>query len=250
MVSAAQLGWGSGWPNCPTSYIVTAVVGDNGIRLPVRREIVTLVAGLVHELEVARQRDWVQYGCWGFACRAISGTSIPSNHSQGCAIDLDAPSNPHASAATHAAPHWLRKWYPEAGKYLCSTMPLDAAAIARRWGFYWGGLYPKPDPMHFECNLPPAQVARLIADLRELDGRPVTPPPAPPEEDDMTPAQDAILNAIAAEVRNIRKTGIFTEDRITSIAAEVSLIRQAGINTENRVVALAAQVAELAKRVP
>src|SRR5690606_22506237 len=120
---------------CPTSNIVTAVVGAQGIRLPVRREIVPLVAGLVLELEQARGHSFDQYGCWGFACRAIAGTKRASNHSQGCAIDLKAPENPHLAASTHAKPHPLRQRFQEPDRFLRSTMPLNAAEIARRWGF-------------------------------------------------------------------------------------------------------------------
>ena len=91
MTSAANLGWGAGWPSCPTRDIITVRCGAQGIRLPVRRQIAPLVAGLVLDLEQARQEEIDQYGCWGFACRAIAGTRRASNHSQGCAVDLKAP---------------------------------------------------------------------------------------------------------------------------------------------------------------
>ncbi len=176
MASAADLGWGKGWPNCVKDEVVTAVVSD--LRLPVRRQIVPLVAGLVLDLERSRGRPFRRDWSWGFACRAISGTKRSSNHSQACAIDLDAPENPYASAAVHAAPHALRKRV--AGRLLRTTMPDDVVAIAERWGFAWGGLYAnKPDPMHFEIALTPAQAAKRIAELRALDGRPHPAPPAP-----------------------------------------------------------------------
>jgi peptidoglycan hydrolase-like protein with peptidoglycan-binding domain len=128
--------------------MVTATV--RGVRLPVRKEIAPLVAGLVKELADARNKAFNPDWCWGYANRAISGTNTPSNHSWGLAVDLDAPENPYASAATHQAAHSLRKTYP-GGRVLRSTMPKEAEAIAKRWGFRWGGVYTtKPDPMHFE----------------------------------------------------------------------------------------------------
>ena len=183
MASASALGWGKGWPNCVSDEVVTAVVGEGRLRLPVRRQIVPLVAGLVADLEAARGRPFRADWSWGFACRAIAGTRSPSNHSQGCAIDLDAPENPHLSASAHASAHPLRKRI--GGRLLRTTMPDDVAAIAERWGFGWGGLYAKPDPMHFEIALTPAGAARRIADLRALDGRPVTTKPPALQEDDM-----------------------------------------------------------------
>lgn len=145
----AHSSWGSGWPNCDTSSIVT-VVTDGGIKLPVRKAIGPLVVGLVRDLEKARGKKFTVGWCWGFACRSISGSSTPSNHSWGLAVDLDAPQNPMMSAATHNAAHPLRKTF-KGGKVLRSTMPDNASEIAARWGFRWGGDYTTtPDPMHFE----------------------------------------------------------------------------------------------------
>lgn len=149
----AHPSFGSGWPNCETDHIITVIIHEgtaNEIRLPVRKKIAPLVVGLVRDLEKARE-SWFKKGwCWGFACRPISGTSSPSNHSWGLAIDLDAPQNPYMSAEAHRAPHPLRQKFAN-GKLLRSTMPKNASGIARKWGFRWGGDYTtKPDPMHFE----------------------------------------------------------------------------------------------------
>lgn len=200
MAPASQLGWGRGWPNCVTDEIVTARVGGRGLRLPVRRQIVPLVAGLVADLETARGDAFTPEWSWGFACRAIANTRTPSNHSQGVAVDLDAPENPYLSAATHRLAHPLRHAYP-GGRILRSTMPYEAEAIARRWGFRWGGTYStKPDPMHFEIAVTPAGAAALIADLRELDGRPVAAHPWPWKADDMYAPTDVMAIIPADEL--------------------------------------------------
>lgn len=179
---AERLGWGRGWPNCSTADIVTVVCGAQGVRLPMRRLMAPLVAGMVVELEASRAQAFNPAWCWGMACRPIAGTRRASNHSQGTSPDLDAPENPHLSAAAHAAPHPLRKRV--AGRLLRTTMPPNVVDVAARWGFAWGGLYgSKPDPMHFDPAVTPAQAERLAADLRALAGRPGPTPPAPPQED-------------------------------------------------------------------
>jgi hypothetical protein len=142
--SASARGWGSGWPHPDTSRIVTAVCGANGVRLPVRAEIAPLVRQLVAELE--RRHGPFHIGqCWGFANRAIRGSTVPSNHSWGLAIDLDAPSNPMTSdpGARHSI-----------GSY--------ASGVAARYGFRWGGDYAgRKDFMHFEFMGTPASALAL-----------------------------------------------------------------------------------------
>jgi hypothetical protein len=142
---ASSRGWGPGWPNARTDHVVTAVCGANRIKLPVRLEIAVLVQRLVAGLE--RQHGPFHPGqCWGFANRAIRGTSIPSNHSWGLAIDLDAPSNPMTS--NPKAAHTI-------GSY--------ASGVAAKYGFRWGGDYiGRKDYMHFEFMGTPASAAALV----------------------------------------------------------------------------------------
>jgi hypothetical protein len=146
----AHPSWGPGWPTDNSGKMVTVVTGGDGVRLPVRREIGPLVGGLVRDLERGRDKAFRADWSWGYANRAFAGTSTPSNHSWGLAVDLDAPENPYLSADAHRAAHPLRKTFP-GGLVLRSTMPDNVEAVARRWGFGWGGRYSrKPDPMHFE----------------------------------------------------------------------------------------------------
>jgi hypothetical protein len=164
MSSAQDRGWGPGWPNCNAANIVKVGCGGLGLKLPVRSEIAQLVPHLVHALEASRGKPFRPDWSWGYSCRAIAGTTTPSNHSWGLAIDLDAPENPHLSAAAHKSAHSLRKTFA-GGLVLRSTMPDDANAIAERFGFFWGGRYNKPDPMHFEFLGSPADAAQRIAKL-------------------------------------------------------------------------------------
>jgi hypothetical protein len=158
---ASSRGWGPGWPHPQVDRIVTAVCGANRLRLPVRTEIAPLVQRLVADLE--RQHGPFHSGqCWGFANRAIRGSSTPSNHSWGLAIDLDAPSNPMTTDPR--APHTI-------GSY--------ASGLAARYGFRWGGDYVgRKDYMHFEFMGTPASAAALAHGLGAAPngGRPALPP--------------------------------------------------------------------------
>jgi hypothetical protein len=169
----AHPSWGPGWPADNRPKIVTVVSGKGGLRLPVRREIAPLVAGLVRDLERARGKPFRSDWSWGYANRAIRGTNTPSNHSWGLAVDLDAPQNPYLSRDIHRAAHPLRKSFP-GGLVLRSTMPDKVVAIANEWGFGWGGRYPtRPDPMHFEFMGSVQDADRLVGD----SGMPKPPPP-------------------------------------------------------------------------
>jgi hypothetical protein len=163
-VSAQDRGWGQGWPNCQAASIIRVVCGGLGLRLPVRTEIATLIPPLVHDLEAARGQPFRPDWSWGYACRAIRQSTKPSNHSWGLAIDLDAPENPQMSKTKHGEAHPLRKTFP-GGLVMRSTMPDDVQAIAAKHGFNWGGLFAKPDPMHFEFLGTPADALRRASGL-------------------------------------------------------------------------------------
>lgn len=157
----AHSSWGQGWPNCNRANIVTIVRRD-GLRLPVHRELAPLVTILMDLTEVAGydiRPDWT----WGYACRAIAGTNIPSNHSWGTAVDINAPVNPRKRPLTTNIPRAVREMW-------------------KSQGFRWGGDFKTsvPDPMHFEFTGTVADCRRITANLqRFLGGRP-GPAPAPP----------------------------------------------------------------------
>jgi hypothetical protein len=162
MSDSQRRGWGPGWPNCQRDRLVTIVVGRNNLRLPVRREVAPIFAELVRRLERSRGSGFRPDWSWGFACRSISGTTKPSNHSWGLAIDLDAPTNPYNSAAWHKR-NGRTGW---GGLTIVSTMPADTRAICDSLSIGWGGLYrTKPDPMHFEFMGTPTDAARIASTL-------------------------------------------------------------------------------------
>jgi hypothetical protein len=173
-VSAEDRGWGPGWPTCLSKPppLVTVTCGVNRVRLSVRPEISKLVTRLVTHLELERGRGFDPAFSGGYNCRPIAGTSSPSNHSWGLAVDLDSDENPQMSAASHKA---RGTPYP-GGRTLVSSMPQNAAAIGARYGFGWGGLYVnKPDPMHFEFVGRPSDAVQLtktteVNDVGTLEG--------------------------------------------------------------------------------
>ena len=173
-MSAADRGWGAGWPSClkKAPPLVTVTCGANRVRLSVRPEIAKLVTRLVTHLELARGRGFDPAFSGGYNCRPIAGTSTPSNHSWGLAVDLDSDENPQMSAAAHK-----QRGVPfPGGRTLVSSMPQNAAAIGARYGFGWGGLYvSRPDPMHFEFMGRPSDAVQLtktteVNDVGTLEG--------------------------------------------------------------------------------
>ena len=179
----AHSSWGSGWPNCQSgkinkNFVVKTVQGN--VRFPggIRFEIEDLVRRLVQETAKRGYRfgnpDDPSYGCWGFNCRAISGTNKPSNHSWGLAVDINAPRNPYTSPLRTDMPGWM----PD---------------LWNSYGFRWGGDYTtaRKDAMHYEflgsVAEAKSQTAKAVANnLGESGAIPL--PPAPPEEDDEVPS--------------------------------------------------------------
>ncbi|MGA4509018.1 M15 family metallopeptidase [Propionibacteriaceae bacterium G1746] len=115
--------------NVPTKVAVST----NGARAVMRAELQPLVQELMRRTEAMgytlRAAD-----TGGYNCRFIAGTTRPSNHAYGRAIDINWQSNPQSYTFQ-------------------SNIP---PAVVKMWinhGFYWGGHYTYPtkyDTMHFE----------------------------------------------------------------------------------------------------
>lgn len=174
----AHSSWGPGWPNCQPGKIDSSFIVD-GTRFPggVRHELVDLVAMLVRETKARGYRFGTatdpSYGCWGYSCRAISGSNNPSNHSWGLAVDINAPSNPYTSPLRTDMPPWMPKLW-------------------NAYGFRWGGDYTgAKDAMHYEYMGSVTDAANDTARARAdgIGGGGSGPTPEPPklkDEDGMT----------------------------------------------------------------
>jgi len=141
----ADSSFGSGWPSS-NPRIVTLVRRD-GLRLPIHSELDELISMLMDLTELSGYN--IKPGeTWGYSNRPISGTRIPSNHSWGTAVDINAPSNPYASREWHRRN--ARGTRPF-GLALVCNIPQKCVSLWEGNGFRWGGrYYEKPDPMHFE----------------------------------------------------------------------------------------------------
>jgi hypothetical protein len=147
----------------PCSGQIKTLARRDGLKLPVRNELVELIELLLTETE--RLGYDVKPGqTWGYACRKIRGSSSWSNHAWGLAIDINAPENPMG---------------PRTGKIRKHPRVI---ALWKSYGFGWGGDYrSRADDMHMEFMGSVADAkAQTERARRELGGRPQSPSPASP----------------------------------------------------------------------
>lgn len=141
-------GWGKGWPQNNSSKMVTVRAARSGAKWPVHRDVAPILQHIVDEVE-RRGYLFHQPGQvvddWGYANRPIRGTSTPSNHSWGLAVDVDATLYPQGQRSRRP-PQWV----------------IDLFAFFR-WenGWQWRN----PDPMHFEFAGTIAEARWLVAAL-------------------------------------------------------------------------------------
>ena len=156
MPDPSSRGWGPGWPNCQTNKVKTLVRPD-GLRLPVRVEIMEMVAWLLDETE-RRGYDIRPGETWCYACRQIRGSTKPSYHSWALSLDLNAPANP----MLYGKPGW--QWLHDHGR---TDMPKWLPDLWKAHMFGWGGDYPnRQDAMHLEFMGSPADAARITRELK------------------------------------------------------------------------------------
>jgi hypothetical protein len=120
-----------------------AWASGGGIRLLVHKEIAPLVALLLDATaEGGYQLDKTPDD-WGYANRPITGTTnVPSNHSWGLAVDLNATRNPYGPTLITNMPAWMPELWAD-------------------YGFRWGGDYTSnKDAMHYEYMGTPEQAKR------------------------------------------------------------------------------------------
>lgn len=160
MTNAQDRGWGTGWPNCQTSKWVDVrplltQTSFGSCHILIRE----LVERLIDE-SVLRGYKFKDGQCWGANCRAIRGTSIPSNHSWGLAMDFNSLENPLGSTSGWDIPSWMPPLWAE-------------------YGFAWGGNFAsRKDAMHFEFVFTPTDASALTLRARERnigEDMPLTP---------------------------------------------------------------------------
>ena len=124
-----------------------------GTQLKIRcaEAVAPLIVGFCTEFnELIEELDDGQLDDWGYAFRDVRG--VPgklSNHASGTAVDLNARS------------HSLGKM----GTFPIEKVPM-LRALAKKCGLFWGGDFKnRADEMHFEINVKPKKVLKLIEAL-------------------------------------------------------------------------------------
>jgi hypothetical protein len=136
----------------------------------------------------------------GFANRNIAGTSIPSQHAFGRAVDVNWRDNPRGPAPSYPAlPYDM--YGEDARQPTTQIHPEIARDLAQRHGFVWGGNWNNPDPMHFEVargDLPPVPVQNRAftayagsQPAQPAAGSPQPPPVTPPPPAPVAPPSHA-----------------------------------------------------------
>lgn len=181
MSYAANLrGWGPGWPTDRSADMEKVYAPESGADFLVHRDVAPILAHILAEIE------WrgflIDHGLadvdddWSYSKRPIRGTEIPSNHSWGLAVDINAQDWPQGQRKRRP-PQWI-------------------VDIFEFWGWEWGGDWSNPDPMHFEYRGSRAEARWTVAALAAsyIEGKPVPAPPTVPpsvpppvqlEDDDM-----------------------------------------------------------------
>jgi hypothetical protein len=150
--TAAERGWGPGWPSCQADRMVTFKAA--GRNFTCRREVGTIFAYLINRFdsEIENIGDIPDDGA--FACRPIRGTRIPSNHSWGLAADLNWQKHPLGASGTFA--NW------QVSRIHLMTRELRFVR--------WGGDYEnRIDAMHFEWLGTPADAQTITRRIQALD---------------------------------------------------------------------------------
>lgn len=159
--SASTRGWGPGWPT-NRSRDMARVTAPSGARWDVHRDVAPILQRIVNEAE---QRGYRFHkgprdvpDDWGYSNRPIRGTRVPSTHSWGLAVDIDAQDYPQGQRRK-VPPAWL----------------ID---LFRAYRWEWGGGWSYADPMHFEFSGTRNDARRMVA-MMTATPPPYTPPPTP-----------------------------------------------------------------------
>ncbi len=151
--TAAQRGWGSGWPHCQSSKMTT--IHPVGRAITCRTEAATVFDYLVRRFDAEVEDINAVPDDGAFACRPIRGSEPPvaSNHSWGLAIDLNWNKHPLGATGTFAPWQVIR--------IHLTTSELRFV----RWG---GDYFHRHDEMHFEWMGTPTDMAAMTRRIKAL----------------------------------------------------------------------------------
>lgn len=147
----------NGWTASPDKnaigvkpFEVAGVSFPGGVRSGPVHALLTYVAEQFH-----RRVEPLRPGqCWGYAYRDVRGGGSLSNHSAGCAIDINAPSHPMGKRGT----------FTPAQMAQIQAIVQECGGAVR-----WGGSFSRPDEMHFEVVGNSVLAVNAVARLRGKD---------------------------------------------------------------------------------
>jgi len=211
-------GWGQGWPVDRSADMTWVRAARSGARWQVHELIAPIVSFVVNEVE--RRGYLFDHGPadvddeWGYNNRPIRGKRVPSNHSWGLAIDIDATQYPMGTRRN--PPAWI-------------------VSLFEAHGFEWGGRWKRPDPMHFEFTGWPSDARRITA---QLSTKPSTSPfttgspstPKPPGDPDMvrfltSHAEYGSRLVVISDDQGYRESGVATAADANAFAQVVPSIQ-------------------------
>lgn len=148
-MATAQNGWTAS-PNKDDIGIEPFTVA--GVSFPggVKRGAVSIILRYVAEQFHRRVEPLHPGHCWGYAYRDVRGGASLSNHSAGCAIDINAPAHGLGERGTFTA----------AQAEQIEAIVRECNGVVR-----WGGSYTRPDEMHFEIVGSPIEAVNLAASI-------------------------------------------------------------------------------------
>lgn len=102
-----------------------------------------------HALEAAlRSSGYAPRSVWAYNCRAIASSGKPSLHSAGIAVDIDPKENPFTPGDKYAGK--IKE------SHVAAVLAVKNTRGTRVWA--WGGNWSKPDRMHFQLDVGPAEL--------------------------------------------------------------------------------------------
>ena len=168
------------------------VIPGTQVSVPVRADVAPLLIGFAAEFHRLVE-PLVPGGNWGYHFRPVRGSTSPSFHSAGIALDLNAPQHPLGKRGTFRS--------DQAG---------TIRALARKYGLRWGGDYKRrADEMHVEVIATAAVAAAMVRDLQKSPS-PVAAPDRPVLRDPCRGAAvTACQRALVKAGFSVQSDGVF-----------------------------------------
>lgn len=141
----------NGFSTCNEMRIGNFRIPDTSRVIAVRKEIAPLLVGFASEFHrFVEPITNSPKDDWGYNCRAVRGSTVPSFHAAGLAVDLNATRHPLGRRGTFNA-----------------RQRATIRALCRKYGLRWGGDFQRrADEMHAEVALSRAQALALVERLQ------------------------------------------------------------------------------------